>query len=114
MEEAVNILHRSDSIQGTDYTANYFYYYLNLRVSRAKIENPTWRIGGDIISLIFRKLLYSSVALTGSCTLLFSYVEEPIPHYYFLHLTLPQVNFEHKPKVWHKIPALSMKANSAT
>ena len=30
--------HRSDSIQGTDYIANYF--FLNLRVSRAKIENP--------------------------------------------------------------------------
>ena len=31
-------IHRSDSIQGTDYIANYF--FLNLRVSRAKIQNP--------------------------------------------------------------------------
>ena len=30
--------HRSDSIQGTDYIDNYF--FLNLKVSRAKIENP--------------------------------------------------------------------------
>ena len=33
-----SILHRSDSIQGTDYIANYF--FLNLKVSKAKIENP--------------------------------------------------------------------------
>ena len=32
------LIHRSDSIQGTDYIANYF--FLNLKVSRAKIENP--------------------------------------------------------------------------
>ena len=30
-------LHMSDSIQGTDYIATYF--FLNLKVSRAKIEN---------------------------------------------------------------------------
>ena len=33
-----SMYHRSDPIQGTDYIANYF--FLNLRVSRAKIENP--------------------------------------------------------------------------
>ena len=31
------IFHRSDSIQGTDYVANYF--FLNVRVSKTKIEN---------------------------------------------------------------------------
>ena len=33
---AVSTIHRRDSIQDTDYIANYF---LSLRVSRAKIEN---------------------------------------------------------------------------
>ena len=33
-----DLMHRSDSIQGTDYIANYFFF--NLRVSRTKIENP--------------------------------------------------------------------------
>ena len=34
VREDVHLLHRCDSIQGTDYIANYF---LNLRVSRTKI-----------------------------------------------------------------------------
>ena len=46
--------HRRDSIQGTDYIANYF--FLNLRVSRAKIENLKGQIGGDIIPLTFWKI----------------------------------------------------------
>ena len=41
----VHPFHRRDSIQGTDYIANYF--FLNLRVSRAKIKkskiNNQWR-----------------------------------------------------------------------
>ena len=43
--------HMSDSIQGTDYIATYF--FLNLKISRAKIENLKWQIGGDIIPLTF-------------------------------------------------------------
>ena len=35
---SIKALHGLDLIQGTDYIANYF--FLNLRVSRAKIENP--------------------------------------------------------------------------
>ena len=50
-----NCLHGSDSIQGTDYIANYF--FLNLRVSKAKIENLKWWIGGDIIPLTFEKFV---------------------------------------------------------
>ena len=41
------IIHRCDSIQGTDYIANSF--FLNLRVSRTNIENLRWQFGGDII-----------------------------------------------------------------
>ena len=52
-------IHRSDSIQGTDYIASYF--FLNLKVSRAKIENPKWRISGDIILLNFGKFVTLSV-----------------------------------------------------
>ena len=33
------------------------YFFLNLRVSWAKIENLKWRIGGDIIPLTFRKFV---------------------------------------------------------
>ena len=51
----INRLHRHDSIQGTDYIVNYF--FLNLRVSRAKIENLKWQFGGDIIPLTFRKFV---------------------------------------------------------
>ena len=49
------LLHRRDSIQGTDYIATYF--FLNLKVSRAKIENLKLWIGGDIISLTFGKIV---------------------------------------------------------
>ena len=45
----------SDSIQGTDYIVTYL--FLNLKVSRAKIENLKWRIGGDIIPLTFGKFV---------------------------------------------------------
>ena len=34
----MSVKHRSGSIQGTDHIANYF--FLNLKVFRAKIENP--------------------------------------------------------------------------
>ena len=44
--------HKPDSIQATDYIANYF--VLNLGFSGAKIENLKW-LGGDIILLIFAK-----------------------------------------------------------
>ena len=47
--------HRRDSIQGTDYIANYF--FLNLRVSWTKNENLKWQIGGNIIPLTFRKFV---------------------------------------------------------
>ena len=47
------LMHRRDSIQGTDCITNYF--FLNLRVSWAKIENRKWQIGGDIIPLTFGK-----------------------------------------------------------
>ena len=47
--------HRCDSIQGTDYIANYF--ALNLRVSRITIENLRWWFGGDIIALTFGKFV---------------------------------------------------------
>ena len=47
--------HRRDSIQGTDYIGNYF--FLNLRVSRAKIENLKGQISGDIIRLTFGKYM---------------------------------------------------------
>ena len=59
MSVVVDLYHRSDSIQGTDYIANYF--FLNLKVSRAKIENPKQRIGGDIIPLTFGKFVTLSV-----------------------------------------------------
>ena len=52
------LFHRRDSIQGTNYIANYF---LNLRVSRTKIENLKWQIGGDIIPLTFGKFVTSLV-----------------------------------------------------
>ena len=45
--------YRRDSIQGTDYIANFF----NLKVSRAKIENLKWWIDEDIILLTFRKFV---------------------------------------------------------
>ena len=48
-------MHMSDSIQGTDYIATYF--FLNLKVSKAKIENLKLRIGGDIIPLTFGKFV---------------------------------------------------------
>ena len=47
--------HRHDSIQGTDYIANYF--FLNLKVSRTTIENLRWRFSGDIIPLTFGKFV---------------------------------------------------------
>ena len=53
------VWHRCDSIQGTDYIANYF--FLNLRVSRTKIYNLKRQIGGDIIPLTFRKFVTSLV-----------------------------------------------------
>ena len=56
-----DIYHRRDSIQGTDYVANYF--FLNVKVSRAKIENLKWKIGGDIILLTVRKFVILLVAL---------------------------------------------------
>ena len=52
-------VHRRDLIQGTDYIANYF--FLNLRVSRTKIENLKQPIGGDIILLTFKKFVSSLV-----------------------------------------------------
>ena len=55
LSDATELLHMSDSIQGTDYIATYF--FLNLKVSRAKIENLKWRIGGDIIPLTFGKFV---------------------------------------------------------
>ena len=63
------INHRCDSIQGTDYIATYF--FLNLRISRAKIENLKWRIGGDIIPLTFGKfvtLLVQKLKMLGKKT----------------------------------------------
>ena len=47
--------HRCDSIQGTDYVANPF--FLNLRVSKTKIENLRWEVGEDIIQVTFGKLV---------------------------------------------------------
>ena len=44
---SLRIEHRCDSIQGTDYIANPF--FVNLRVSKTKIENLRWQVGGDII-----------------------------------------------------------------
>ena len=41
------IVRRCDSIQGTDYIANPF--FLNLRVSRTKIEN----IRGQVVQILF-------------------------------------------------------------
>ena len=61
--------HRRDSIQGTDYIATYF--FLNLRISRAKIENLKWWIGGDIIPLTFGKfvtLLVQKLKMLGKKT----------------------------------------------
>ena len=52
---AAELKHRRDSIHGTDYIANYF--FLNLRVSKAKIENLKWWISGDIIPPTFRKFV---------------------------------------------------------
>ena len=52
-------LHRRDSNQGSDYITNYF--FLNLRVSREKIENLKWWFNGDIIPLTFGKFLTSLV-----------------------------------------------------
>ena len=50
-----NLNHRHDSIQGTDYIANYF--FLNLWVSREKFENLKWWISGDIIPLTFKNFV---------------------------------------------------------
>ena len=63
------ITHRRDSIQGTDYIANYF--VLNLRVSRTTIENLRCRFGGDIILLTFGKfvtLLVQKLKILGRKT----------------------------------------------
>ena len=49
--------HRRDSIQGTDYIANYI--FLNLKVSRPKIQNLKWWIGRYIIPLTFGNFLIS-------------------------------------------------------
>ena len=51
--------HRRDSIQGTVYIVNPF--FLNLKVSRAKIENLRWQFGGDIIWVTFRNSVTSLV-----------------------------------------------------
>ena len=56
--------HRRDSIQGTDYIANYF--FLNLKVSRTKIVNVRWWFGGDIIPLTFGKFVATLVKKIGS------------------------------------------------
>ena len=61
--------HRRDSIQGTDYIANYL--VLNLRVSRTTIENLKWWVGGDIIPLTFGKfvtLLVQKLKILGRKT----------------------------------------------
>ena len=41
-----DITHRSDSMWGTDYIANPFFFLL--RVSRTTIKNPRWQLGGEI------------------------------------------------------------------
>ena len=51
--------HRLDSIKVTDHIANYF--FVNLIVSRTTVENLKWKIGGDIIRLIFGKIVTSLV-----------------------------------------------------
>ena len=63
------MLRRRDSIQGTDYIANYF--VLNLRVSRTTIENLRCQFGGDIIPLTFGKfvtLLVQKLKILGRKT----------------------------------------------
>ena len=47
-------LHRSNSIQGTDYITNNF---LNLRDFRTEIENLKWENRRDIIQVTFRKIV---------------------------------------------------------
>ena len=56
--EGSHIIHRCDSIQGTDYIANDF---LNLRVFRTKIENLKHQIRRDIIQVTFQKFVTSLV-----------------------------------------------------
>ena len=48
-----SLLHRSDSVWGTDYIANPF--FLNWKVSRTTIKNLRWQLGGEIIQVTFRK-----------------------------------------------------------
>ena len=54
-----SLLHRCDSIQGTDYIANPF--FLNLKVSRTTTENLRWQFGGYIIRVTFIKSVTSLV-----------------------------------------------------
>ena len=52
-------MHRCDSIQRTDYFANPF--FLNLRVSKTKIETLRWKVSGDIIQVTFGKFVTSFI-----------------------------------------------------
>ena len=51
----VNIQHRSDSMWGTDYIANPFFFLLG--ISRTTIKNLRWQLSGEITQVTFGKFV---------------------------------------------------------